>query len=450
MLLCCLLFSPSVSLANETKSETDRVIIQLTDASGKETIKSVTWEEYEALQKQQSIRAASITTAKVEMIEPDYIRHAHLTSFYTENSAWGANRIGARYMQQLFTQHEEAVIVAVIDTGIDYHHSFFKNRIVTGYDFVDDDADPMDVQYHGTHVAGIIAKTTSNNVKIMPIRALDEKGNGYDSNVARGIRYAVDNGASVINMSFGGERYSHYLADAIHYAHSNNVLIIVSSGNEGKNTANFYPASEEKAIVVTATDRYDHIANFSNTGTTVDISAPGVGIISTIPGERYGVLDGTSMAAPFVSGVAAMMKLDNPKRSNTAIEFLLKKYVDDLGAIGWDPLYGEGIVNVSTFMKTDLSKPLISQQTVLLPGHKNIPLDKKWTIKFNRQFSDHSIITVKLHQGSRELPVELIPNLIHKEMIVQPVEQYDYGTVYWLEIIVRNGKSYMMEFETMY
>ncbi|KXH84067.1 S8 family serine peptidase [Sporosarcina sp. HYO08] len=449
MLVCCLIFTPSITSANEATSITDRVIIQVTAPSGKETITSVTWGEYDAIQKQQSVRAASISPTKVQMIEPDYIRYAHSATFQAQSAPWGTGRIGAQKMQQLFTSNAGSVIVAVIDTGIDYTHSFFRNRIVAGYDFVDDDSDPMDVQYHGTHVAGIIAKTTSENVKIMPIRALDDKGNGYDSNVARGIRYAVDNGAAVINMSFGGDRYSRYLADAIAYAHSNNVLVVVSSGNEGKNTANFYPASEEKAIVVTATDRSDHIARFSNTGATIDVSAPGVGIISTIPGERFGVLDGTSMAAPFVSGIAAMMKLDNPKRSNTAIEALLKKYVDDLGAIGWDPYYGEGIINVSSFMKTDLTKPLISKQTTLLPSHKNVALDKEWSIKFDRQFSDHSIVTVKMHQGSRELPIQLVPNLLNKEIIVQPIKPYEYSTVYWFEIIVRNGKSYVMEFQTI-
>lgn len=448
--LCLLVPSTSAALSVPTSPDTDRVIVKITSTSGEETVKSITWEELERITDDYSVRTSStrVNSQKVQVLEPDYIRHAGLMMHSMETVSWGAKRIGARAMQKALAPTRNDVIVAVIDTGVDYTHSLLKDRIVNGYDFVDDDADPMDVQFHGTHVAGIIVDTTPANVKIMPIRALNADGDGYDSHVAEGIRFAVDHGAAVINMSFGGEGDSHYLSDAIDYALSKNVLVVVSSGNEGLDTANYYPASNEKVIVVSAIDQNDQITNFSNTGTTVDISAPGVGIISSMPGEQKGSMNGTSVAAPFVSGVAAMLILDNPKSSIQVIERLLKKYVDDRGEVGWDRLYGEGVVNVSSYEKVLLLTPPRSVDFIHLPEQKNVPLNKIWSVKFDRIFSNPNIATIKLYNGATEIPITLSPNLKNKEIIVTPKSNYEPNAAYHLEIIVLNGKKYSMRFET--
>lgn len=436
------------------KRETDRVIVEITDTSGNKSVKSMTWEEFESSTRPKSSLATSSVknsqkVKEVKMLEPDYIRSTDVVTQSMQVDSWGTKRIGAKEVMKKFLTKNDEIIVAVIDTGVDYTHSLLENRVVNGYDFIDNDTDPMDAHYHGTHVAGIIIDSTPVNVKIMPIRALDEKGEGYDTNIAKGIRFAVDNGASVINMSFGGENFSNHLADAMEYALINNVLIVVSSGNESSDTANYYPASEQKVIVVSATDSKDLIANFSNTGAAIDVSAPGVGIISSIPGDKYARLNGTSMAAPYVSAVAAMIKLDDSTRSIQEIEQLLKKYVDDRGAVGWDPLYGEGIVNITTYEHDLPVNPIdaLSNYTAL-PGIKNVSLDKQWSIKFNRVFTDASIISVKVSTWDSEIPITLSPNSKDREMIVTPNVMYESNRVYLLEITIKNGKKYQMQFVT--
>jgi subtilisin family serine protease len=439
ILLGFIISTPSVVYGeHEVASETDRVIVKTTDSDGEEKIESVTWETLEGIE-------------EVDVLEPDYIRSVGSLTVSGNITSWATERVGIKEMTDQFSLKEENVIVAVIDTGIDYTHSFLKDRIVNGYDFVENDTDPMDMHYHGTHVSGIITESTTENVKIMPIRALDENGNGYDSNIAKGIHYAVDHGASVINMSFEGKNYSSYLSGAIDYALSNDVLIVVASGNESADTANYYPASEQKVIVVSATDQYNNVAYFSNIGSSIDIAAPGVGIISTIPGERYGILDGTSMATPFVSGVAAMLELDYPNRTISEIEELLKGYVNDTGPVGWDPLFGEGIVNVSSFEKySRIREALNSTNYTALPEYKDVVLNKKWTITFNRSFTDSSIISVKLYSDDMEIPISITNNLFDKQLIVVPNINYKTNTAYQLEITVEKGKRYLMNFTTTY
>jgi subtilisin family serine protease len=283
------------------------------------------------------------------------------------------------------------------------------------------------------------------------------------SHVAQGIRFAVDNGAAIINMSFVGKDFSQYLSDAIQYAHSKNVLVVVASGNERGNTANYYPASDQKVLVVSAVDQNDTIASFSNTGSSVDVSAPGVGIISTVPGDLFESHSGTSMAVPYVSGIAAMLKLDEPIRSVRGIENLLKKYVDDRGAIGWDSQYGEGIVNFASYGESlivDNGQHVVSKEEkvavipkptteiISLPEHKNVALDKVWTIQFNRQLTERDIISIKLFTNDKEIPISLTPNRARKEILVSATGAYHPGTAYRLMIHVEKGKKYQMDFVT--
>lgn len=324
--------------------ETERIIVQVMEDEGNDSIESVLIKELNHLQ-------------DAEVLQPDFIRRIEVQEKSIVMKSWGTERIRAMRMKTITAPIEGSVIVALIDTGIDYTHPFLKDRIVSGYDFIDDDTSPMDVHFHGTHIEGIITNTTPANVKIMPIRALNEEGKGYDSDIAQSIRFAVDNGADIINLSFGGEEFSPYLADAIDYALSKNIPIIVASGNEGADTKIFYPASEEKLIVVSATDQNDNIADFSNTGASIDLSAPGVDIISSVPGQDFTSMSRTSMAPPFICRLAAMLKLEDPSRSIQDIERLMKKYVDDRGAIGWDRIFGEGIVNLASY--DEVLKPLV-------------------------------------------------------------------------------------------
>jgi thermitase len=214
-----------------------------------------------------------------------------------------------------FTLGNDKVLVAVLDTGVDYTHPDLAGKVIKGHDWADDDDDPMDLEEHGTHVAGIIGARTNNgegiagigyNVSILAIRVLGI-GGGTAEWVASGITEAADKGADIINMSLGSASNSQTIEDAVNYAWKKGAVVIAAAGNDGV-SSRFYPAAYEKCIAVAATDQSDRRAGFSNYGADwVDVAAPGVGIMSTIPGKSYAEFDGTSMASPNVSGVASLI-----------------------------------------------------------------------------------------------------------------------------------------------
>ncbi|MBR5409713.1 MAG: S8 family serine peptidase [Clostridia bacterium] len=218
------------------------------------------------------------------------------------------------------------VTVAVIDTGVAYDHPLLSGRVDTAndYDFVNGDADAYDDHFHGTHVAGTIVDGTLPNVKILPVKVLDENGGGSEADVYLGIRYAVEHGADVINMSLGGEGSSELYSEAVDDAVARGVIVVVAAGNDNQNAERFSPANVESAITVAAVTQSRERASFSNYGDLVDIAAPGVNIYSTVPHvtsvsgmSDYTYLDGTSMATPHVAAAAAGLKSYN-KNINAA------------------------------------------------------------------------------------------------------------------------------------
>jgi len=205
---------------------------------------------------------------------------------------------------------------------------------IIGWNFVNNTNRPFDDNGHGTHVSGIIGATGGNGVgtagvnwqvQIMPLKFLNASGTGYDSSAASAVRYAADHGAQVTNNSYGGAgAVSSTLASAIGAAAAANSVFIAAAGNLAVNTdvTSFSPGSSAAAnvVAVAAIDSNGALASFSNFGrTTVDIAAPGVGIISTLPGGRYGSMSGTSMAAPFVSGAAALLLASHPDWTYTQV-----------------------------------------------------------------------------------------------------------------------------------
>jgi len=277
------------------------------------------------------------------------------------------------------------VIVAVVDTGVAYENycdskcyyqasDLAGTSFVAGYDYVNDDAHANDDNSHGTHVAGTVAQSTNNNAgvagvafnaKIMPVKVLDSSGSGLYSWVADGIKFAADNGAKVISLSLGGPS-ANILKDAIAYAHSKGVVIVAAAGNDGLNGPASYPAAYNDYVIAVAATRYDEARSYYSTnGSYVDISAPGGDTSVDQNGDGYadGVLQqtfnpntknrndfaywffqGTSMATPHVSGVAALLianGITNPSKVREAIE----KTAEDKGKVGWDSEYGWGIVD---------------------------------------------------------------------------------------------------------
>lgn len=438
------LLIPQVAFGNTIIEGTDRVLVETTNAKGEIVVESVLWDEVhvDATTYEEGEMVVASGGQNVLILEPDYIRSIHIVEQSGPLSPWSMNRIGAVHMKKQLLDVKQELTVAVIDSGIDGTHPYLKGRIKEGYNVLTDSKETMDVQSHGTHIAGIITDSTTPNIKIMPIAAIGKNGKGYDSDIAKGIRVAVDKGAKVINLSVGGKKFSQYLSDAIDYAISKNVLVVVSSGNEGDNIAKYYPASDKRVITVTATNHQDDVASFSNTGATVDIAAPGVGIYSTIPGGKYGRMNGTSMATPYVTAVAAMLMNANPTYSIQDIESLLKMHVEDLGKPGWDSLYGEGLLNVS-----QLEKPRATQEVIQFPTKQNVPLNKAWTITFEKPFMNTVPIEAMLSDGNSKIPIDIKKSGPEKKVTISPLKNYSKNKQYHLQIKV-NQTVYKLDFTT--
>ncbi len=280
------------------------------------------------------------------------------------SKSWGVSKIGADKYADSISSIRDDIVVAVVDTGVS-NHAFLSGRIQNGgFDYVDNDSDPSDKHYHGTHVAGTIVDCTPGlNVKILPVRVLNAEGRGSSFNVGNGIKYAADHGAKVINLSLGGS-HSNYKDENIEYAINKGVIVVVAAGNENDNTSYSCPAHLNKAIVVAAVDENDRRASFSNYGDSVDIAAPGVGIISCVPGGSYRSLNGTSMATPHVAAVAAMFKLKYPSMTPSQVETMVKENARDLGSTGWDKYYGYGIPNLSDIVSVEPTGITLDQSNV--------------------------------------------------------------------------------------
>lgn len=297
---------------------------------------------------------------------------------YVSGDQWGLEKVKAPQAWSVSTGG--GVVVAVIDTGVDLDHpdligSLWRNPgevagngrdddgngcvdDVHGCDFVGLDGDPDDGNGHGTHVAGIVGAATDNHlgiagmgwaVKLMPVRVLGNDGVGSPWTVQSGIRYAADNGAQVINLSLGvcAQAPIPDVSQAVAYAQSKGVLVISAAGNSGESDPYscfaFYPASCPGVIGVAATNDVDNRASFSNYGSYVDVSAPGVDIYSTWRATAgYGYMSGTSMASPFVSGLASLLWSRYPAAGATQIAAAIQNSAVDLGTAGWDQYFGWG------------------------------------------------------------------------------------------------------------
>jgi len=265
------------------------------------------------------------------------------------------------------------IIVAIVDSGVDLYHPDLVNQVLPGYDFANGDSDPTDDYGHGTHCAGIVTAQTNNgagiaglswDAKIMPVKVLTAEGWGYLSWIADGITYATDSDVRIISLSLGGYSPSYTLEDAVDYAHAQGCLVVAAAGNDDWNIPS-YPAAYDNVMAVTSTNRDDSKAYYSNYGSYIEVSAPGGemyylhdtgGILSTMPtyhvtmnndgySMNYDYMQGTSMACPYVAGLAAFILSRNPYLSNEQVGEHIKDYADDLGSPGWDQYYGSGRIN---------------------------------------------------------------------------------------------------------
>lgn len=301
--------------------------------------------------------------ANTEYAEPNYLLMQNETDLpndllYTENYQWNLPVIGTEQGWNI-SKGKENIEIAIVDTGVDLDHPDLKNRLVKGLNLIDENREPDDDNGHGTHVAGIIASETNNTEgtagmtwynKILPVKAMGAKGYGTTFDIARGIIWAVDHGADVINLSLGNYQPSNMLEEAVTYAFSKNVIMVSAAGNDGSNQPTF-PSAYPEVLSVAAIDYNGKRAKFSNYGDYIDIAAPGVSIPSTYFNKQYAALSGTSMAAPHVAGLAALILSANPELTNKQVMNIIRKSAIDLGEQGKDVDFGSGLIDVNSALQ---------------------------------------------------------------------------------------------------
>lgn len=326
---------------------------------------------------------------------------------------WGLKRIGftepggGKSAWEIGRDTLHPVVVAVIDTGIDYFHPDLSRETVwrnpnemlnekdddgngyvddvIGWDFVDRDNNPFDSSGHGTHIAGIIAAATGNGegvaginpaARIMPLKVMNFLGRGHGSRIAEAIFYAVDNGARVINLSVGSEELTGVERKALKYASIKGVMVVVAAGNQGTNTSDYGMAGLEGVITVAATDIDDKRAGFSNWGKDVKIAAPGLEILSLrarrtdfllmTGAENYEAesafvgakgayyrASGTSFSAPFVTGVASLLFSKNPELTAEQVTRMILHSAKDIEVPGVDQRTGYGLLDAPAAFSAD-------------------------------------------------------------------------------------------------
>jgi len=308
---------------------------------------------------------------------PNYIAYAQRDPndpYYQQGHQWALPQIRAPLAWDISTGSSAQIVIAVLDTGVDLDHPDLSSKLISGWDFANNDNYPDDDNGHGTHAAGIAAAVTNNQVgvagmvwgaRILPVKVLDNQGAGSYYNIIKGIGYALDRGARIINMSFAGSAGRQDLLDAVTTAYNQGALLVAAAGNcaqggpdcAGVNPV-MYPAAYAPVVSVAAVDRYDNWASYSEYNAYVDIAAPGgtsaYPIVSTIPGT-YGWKYGTSMATPFVSGLAALIWNMAPNLTNEQVINLILESADKVGPYpysnGRNDYFGHGRINAERALR---------------------------------------------------------------------------------------------------
>ncbi|MCP4724513.1 MAG: S8 family serine peptidase, partial [bacterium] len=353
------------------------------------------------------------------------------------------------YLEQINAQNgweletgDRNVLVGVLDTGIDYHHPDLENNVwvnegedinnngvydaadlngvdddgngyiddIIGWDFthtpdfpddgdyLDDDFDPMDEHGHGTRMAGIIAAERGNGigvsgiapgVRVMALRAGTKNGYLEEDDVARAIIYGIQNGAQIINMSFGDDSYSMLMKDIVRYAYKQGCVLIGSSGNAGTAEGHF-PSGLDEVISVGSVNANNITSGFSNIGSTVDIAAPGEGILTTTMGDGYANSTGTSASCAVASGVSALIISKFPDSTPDEVRSILTMYTQDLGSAGWDPYHGAGLLDAYACLTGGTGISAFLSADIREIGGNQIELTMTGSV-FGRKFSSYTL-----------------------------------------------------------
>jgi subtilisin family serine protease len=285
-----------------------------------------------------------------------YVEENGVGELTAQTLPWGIDKIDA---EQVWADPNKGtdIKIAILDSGMDYNHEDLDANYVTGKDFygVGDD-DPMDGMGHGTHVAGTIAAedNTLGVVGVAPEADLyigkvsNNVGQVPVADLVEGIDWAITQGVQIISMSLGYQNHYQSLQDACDDAYDNNgILVVAAAGNDGRGQRDTvdYPGRYSSVIAVSATDSRDKVPSWSSKGPTVELSAPGVTVLSTLPNDDYGYYSGTSMSTPHVSGAAALVMAYNSSLTASEVRAKLQNTATDLGDAGRDKKYGYGLVD---------------------------------------------------------------------------------------------------------
>lgn len=326
----------------------------------------------------------------IEYAEPNYLAYALMTPndpYYSYQWHFDNSLYGGIHMKEAWdVSAGEGVTVAVVDSGIRKGSDLANTCFAAGYDFVGKDNDPTDENGHGTHVAGTIAQSTNNNTGVagvayksclMAVRVLDANGSGTYADVASGIRWAADHGAKVINLSLGGEAESSTLKEAVAYAYEKGATVVAACGNDNKATC-LYPAVYDDYVIAVGATQYDETkAPYSNYGLSLDLVAPGGNLNIDQNGDGYGdgvlqqtftkkrtkinwgyyFYQGTSMAAPHVSGAAALLISAGRASAPDGVRTILQQTAEDKGTPGRDDIYGWGLVDAAAALSAAVPTP---------------------------------------------------------------------------------------------
>ncbi len=288
----------------------------------------------------------------VEYVEPDARVELFETQTYSNGRlSWGSDAVGSDEVLDFITQLRPTlpeIKIAVLDSGIDYNHSFLKDRMTdTGINLsVSGDNTGMsdDASSHGTHIAGIIADNTPDNVKIKSYKIFSSSGVTTNTAIFSAVDKAVEDGMDIINASFGGG-VSQTVIDSFANAHKAGVVIVAATGNKGVSLADVVPACLDEAIAVASINSRLEYQTYSNYGSAVDLLAPGENVYSTVNGDAYDYMSGTSMATPFVTACAAILLSLEPSLTPEEVENRLKSTAYSIGIS--ENFGGCGIVNIA-------------------------------------------------------------------------------------------------------
>lgn len=346
----------NVSVVSAEDSQDQKVIITFKDEVSEKAIQQADGEismEFDNL----SVAAVTISETGIEELEKDSsilrIEQDVLVKTKAQVLDWGIQSMDIPLAWQTgYTG--KGVKVAVIDSGISSHSDLL---ISGGASFVNYTSSYEDDNGHGTHVAGVIRATdntygikgVASGVDLYAVKTMNQDGEAYLSQVIAGIDWAIENNMDIINLSLSTQSDSLVFKNIVDKAYQNGIMIVAASGNDGTgfgDTVDF-PARYSSVIAVGAIDAQNRLASFSSTGPSVEVVAPGVSVLSTYLNGSYARMNGTSMAAPFISGYLALIKEAYPTLSNFQLRSILLENTQDLGLPGKDPLFGNGLIKAS-------------------------------------------------------------------------------------------------------